>query len=475
LRDITEHPDIGLTRGGLILIGLLSGGDYHQAGLPRCGTKIAHGLAKCRFGDSLYDAASTLPRCELQEFLSNWRKDLRQELLTNSQGHLGRKHVALARSVPDDFPDIDILLSYTNPITSETQCRATDGLRHTWKKEPDLGKLANICELYFEWGVKETIIKRFRTIIWPSMVLRILRRAVLDSDTRSKSVGQALPGSPSVKSFSPSGMVFEGDDEEKLVVKIHSRRTHASTDGILEYRLEVVPDKLVRFCEEGIVGIRPPIVSDEWAEGDEDGEDGARESKVLSDPLKHFRMWMPASIVQIAEAALVSEFECGQERKREKSVGRKKATKVKVQADENGLLPRPNTKSTFGKPLGPIHSTVVMATTIDSSDSDDDLPPSRTGARSLIPGSSAVVSQSSSLPNSHLSSESTDISHITHRAKASSPVPLKTMCIIEISSDSDTSPPSPVQEDKRLVLGNSLKAPPIGKKVGGDHDFIDLT
>jgi Holliday junction resolvase YEN1 len=45
-----------------------------------------------------------------------------------------------------------------------------------------LAKLAGVCEFYFEWGYKEAIVKRFRTVIWHSIVLRILRRAVLDLD-----------------------------------------------------------------------------------------------------------------------------------------------------------------------------------------------------------------------------------------------------------------------------------------------------
>jgi holliday junction resolvase YEN1 len=165
---ILAHPSVQLTRGGLILIGLLSGGDYHPAGLAHCGPRIAHGLAKCGFGDDLLKAAQSLARDKLPNFLATWREELRSELHTNSRGNLGSKKPSLAKAIPDTFPDINVLLSFTNPIISATDAST----RHThapprWECEPDLRKLAHLCELHFEWGLKDTIIKCFRTILWP--------------------------------------------------------------------------------------------------------------------------------------------------------------------------------------------------------------------------------------------------------------------------------------------------------------------
>ena len=173
---IHTHSSISLTRGGLILIGLLSGGDYTQSGLPGCGIMTAHALACCGFGDALYEAATTLPHHALPDVLISWHQGSREELRTNSQGIIGHKLAKLAKEVPDSFPDIDILLSYTCPITSESLgCAVEKNLKLTWGKEPDVGKLAAICEFYFEWGYKDAIIKRFRTLLWHSVVLRILR------------------------------------------------------------------------------------------------------------------------------------------------------------------------------------------------------------------------------------------------------------------------------------------------------------
>ena len=137
---------------------------------------------KCGFGDQLLKATQSLSCEELPGFLTTWHEDLRRELRTNSFGHLNSKKPSLAKAVPDSFPNIDILLLYTNPIISTTitnmQCTHTPP---RWLCEPDLRKLVHVCELHFEWGLKDIIIKRFRSIIWPSIVLRLLQRSALEA------------------------------------------------------------------------------------------------------------------------------------------------------------------------------------------------------------------------------------------------------------------------------------------------------
>ena len=146
-QDIATHEDIELTTGGLVLIGLLRGGDYDPEGLPGCGLNAAHALARCGFGDTLLDAARTLPREHLPSFLTNWRHEVRQELKTNAHGYMSSKRAKLASSLPETFPDIDILLLYSNPLTSAQTGRGST--TYLWDREPDLGKLAALCERKF--------------------------------------------------------------------------------------------------------------------------------------------------------------------------------------------------------------------------------------------------------------------------------------------------------------------------------------
>ncbi|KAG1875769.1 hypothetical protein F4604DRAFT_1761955 [Suillus subluteus] len=366
--DILSHDDICLSQGGCILIGLLSGGDYHQAGVQGCGKLIAAGLARCGFGDRLLKAASSLSREELEKWLDTWRDDVREELRTNKSGLIGSKKPALAKKIPDDFPDVDILLSYTNPITSETEGKPMRDI--TWEQEPDIRKIAALCELYFEWGVKDVIIKRFRTVLWPSAVQRILRRGAMEKDEKkhkglpvspkkSKTTGKLAPGTPSkmitkyfssMKLHSPTKDDREEQEhsdteseaeEDRLIVKIHSSRRHASTDGILEYRLEIAPVQLVQLAGGGVQGIRPPIEVDaafDDTEGDDEDEDGGKQKgkskgkKPPPDPESHLRVWMPACMVQIVEPELVEAFEDIQRRKLEKKTKRSNKTDGKKKA-----------------------------------------------------------------------------------------------------------------------------------------------
>lgn len=338
-----DLPEINLTHGGLIIIALLSGGDYHQAGLSRCGPKVAHGLAKCGFGDSLLSAARTLSREGLQEYLIAWKDDLAEELRTNSRGILGKKHGALSKAIPEEFPDIDILMSYANPITSETEGRVHK-IKANWERPLDLGRIAHICELYFEWGVRHVIIKRFRTVIWPAAVFRFLRESVLEKDSQKagrsplSSTTHPPPNEPPSSSPATSTAAFLSHLHiggslicQDLILKIHSTRNHDSTDGLLEYRLEVSPERLVALVSAGIKDIRPPLIADISSSGDTINESGKNTKKPPPDPSSNFRVWVPASIVGAAMPSLIDSFEESIKRKTAKKTTRKKpASRSKI-------------------------------------------------------------------------------------------------------------------------------------------------
>ena len=316
-----SRPEINLTHGGLILIALLNGGDYHQAGVSGCGPKVAHGLAKCGFGDTLLSAARTLSREDLQEYLITWKEGLVEELRTNSRGILGRRYGSLSNAIPEEFPTIDILMSYAKPVTSVTEGKVHK-IKTNWERPLDLGRIANICELYFEWGVRHAIIKRFRTVVWPAAVFRFLRESVLEKDPRgasrpSPSATTHLSGneppssSPATSTATSLSHLQIGGSSicQNLILKIHSTRNHDSTDGLLEYRLEVSPDRLVTLASEGIKDIRPPLIADISSSDDTSSESGKQAKKSPPDPSSNFRVWIPACIVKAAMPSLVDSFE----------------------------------------------------------------------------------------------------------------------------------------------------------------------
>ncbi|KAH9025771.1 hypothetical protein EDB84DRAFT_1440318 [Lactarius hengduanensis] len=319
--------------------------------------------------------STSLTRDELHNFLITWCGDLCSELRTNSRGHLSSKMPSLAKAVPDAFPDIDVLLSYTNPIISATDARACH--THTpprWEREPDLGRLAHLCESRFEWGLKDIIIKRFRTILWPSFVLRALRRSVLEAAAvaapgvpggKERRPLQATPSTFLARDFSslgPGAHDTGGGDAgglQGLIVNIHGSRMHAYTDGILEYRLEVAPAQLVYLARAGIQESRKPAdttydvlpSASEDSGGDPDDRDtGTRKRKrgagAPLEPDSHLRMWMPACMVRPALLDLVKRYEAELEAKRTKklSKGKQRALPLAKAARngnaEEGRIPR---------------------------------------------------------------------------------------------------------------------------------------
>jgi len=350
--DDFNVPEINLTHGGLILIALLSGGDYHQAGLPGCGPKVAHGLARCGFGDSLLSAAHTLSREGLREYLTAWKGNLSEELCTNSRGILGKRYKSLSKAIPEDFPDVDILMSYANPVTSETEGK-THKIKATWERPLDLGRIAHVCELYFEWGVRHVIIKRFRTVIWPAAVFRFLREAALEGDTQMPSrppfpaptyLSQNEPPSSSpatTTATSLSHLLIDASPIcQELILKIHSTRNHDSTDGLLEYRLEVSPKRLVALASAGVKDIRPPLIADISSSDDIANEGDERAKKSPPDPSSNLRVWIPACIVRAVMPSLVDSFEESTKRKGTKKTTRSKPTSRPKIADAD-ISPTP--------------------------------------------------------------------------------------------------------------------------------------
>lgn len=298
----------------MVLIGLLKGGDYHPGGLESCGAITAHGLAKCGFGDTLCHAAENLDKESLITFLISWRNDVRHELLTDSQGHIGQKNPKLANNIPDSFPNIDILFSYTKPLTSEFT--GGNAQQFTWETEPDLRKLAALCETHFEWGYEAAIVEKFRTVIWCSIVLRILRRAAIQLDSCiSQGQFKGLGASTSLTNqhFSSiyTGTTTELNLNSRFFVKIHSARRHISTDNVLEYELEILPIQLIHITKSGIHGTRriPSRTNIMINTSGESDKEKKGKGKIAPAPESPFMAWMPACMVQMVEPGLVAEYE----------------------------------------------------------------------------------------------------------------------------------------------------------------------
>lgn len=344
---VKDNTEIALTRGGLVLFALLSGGDYHK-GVGKVGKALAHGLARCGFGDQLLEAYSQPPGA-FATFLFQWRSNINSELRDNSRGFLPHKYTMV---LPDDFPDLDVLEKYANPLNNgQPGSRGCSPLRD--KGSLDLGRIAGLCEKYFEWGYTSEILKRFRSMMWPAAVMNILRRAVLEADEKEQKMGNLDAGSPLLSRTlvvgTPASLIQkylgrtnqaditdryaevfvnpgpqtrgrqlpDVPDPFPLIRKVVGTRRHASTDYLLEYQVEIIPSQLVTLTQSGIRGIRPEPSQ---------AERGTKKSVELSD--SSLLLWIPASVLCQVHPAIIEDF-ASSERPRKRKIKGASATEEK--------------------------------------------------------------------------------------------------------------------------------------------------
>lgn len=170
---VQTTQDVRLTEGGMLLIALLSGGDYDMIGLPRCGETIAYKLSCTGLGDSLLDAAQQLSSLELSMFLALWHEQLWDELSTDKSGFLGHHLSGVACSVHDNFPSTDVIRLYARPAT--LWCNGGNGPdTSVWLPQmPLVSKLAALCEHSFSWN-SQAVASCFQNNVWEGCCIRRL-------------------------------------------------------------------------------------------------------------------------------------------------------------------------------------------------------------------------------------------------------------------------------------------------------------
>ena len=85
-------------------------------------------------------------------------------------------------AVPDDFPDINILVQYIEPLTSwsNTNGREYQPVGVVQSCQADFVRLAAICEACFEWS-SMTIQAKFRADLWKGACMHALCQVGLHS------------------------------------------------------------------------------------------------------------------------------------------------------------------------------------------------------------------------------------------------------------------------------------------------------
>ncbi|KAF7983636.1 hypothetical protein HWV62_20576 [Athelia sp. TMB] len=171
--NIQEKVDQHLTNGGFLLYALLAGGDYDK-GLQNCGAGTALGVVKYGLGTSLCDAMSA-PDSGMA--LVTWRAELCNILRTDPQQHIGGRRPAAADHIGTAFPNQQTLEAYTNSMSSLSDTQEPVLVA------PNLPRIGELCERYFEWGGRDTILDKLAKHVWPGIVLRMLLTDIINSDT----------------------------------------------------------------------------------------------------------------------------------------------------------------------------------------------------------------------------------------------------------------------------------------------------
>lgn len=325
------------------------------------GKVVARALARCGFGDDLLRAYNNSHEESLEHYVKGWREKIDEELRTNARGFLQSAKPGLR--MPHDFPDLNVLLLYMNPATSQSAGRGGGGPLKD-NKPINLAKLAALCEKYFEWGTRSVIIRRFRSLsMWDAAIMTILRQAALEQDEKEVNSRRAAgnqdtlvrgvrrpPNHDSLgldvtlvrkyldknmddylaQAFVNRGPQPVQTNRTPLIKILKKEKDHVSTDFMPEYKIEVDPEDFVQLTLSGIKGTRPESHVITGDETDEDEEDEVpptqprakqkKSKKKQPEPFDPYTMKCPASILLNVDPNLVQSFEQGvndKERKKE--------------------------------------------------------------------------------------------------------------------------------------------------------------
>ncbi|KAK7709172.1 hypothetical protein SLS64_000192 [Diaporthe eres] len=303
--DVRElgQGETGLDREGMVLVALMSGGDYIPEGVPGCGVKVACEAAKAGFGKRL----CRIKRSD-QDSLRKWREDLMRELRTNESKFFRVKHKAL--TIPDEFPSMEVLRYYTHPVVS--QAETVEGLKRELpsRREVDIAGLRAFTAETFDWVCKIGAVKFIR-VLAPGL----LNQALMDLSNK-----QLESDDPDVRECI----------EAKLVRSINIRRTHFSTDGTPELRISYIPNEVVGVdldAEEDEVTStygRSGLALNSDDEVDEQIGDAEAGPKKVFDPLQPDLVWVPETVAKLGVPLAVEDWE-GKQRAKQMAKGARKA------------------------------------------------------------------------------------------------------------------------------------------------------
>lgn len=279
--------ETGLDREGMVLVALMSGGDYIPEGVPGCGVKVACEAAKAGFGRRL----CRIKRSD-QDALRDWREGLMSELRSNESKFFRTKHKAL--TIPDEFPSIEVLRYYTHPVVSQPD--TVEALRRELPatREVDIAGLRAFTAETFDWVYKIGAVK----------FIRVLAPGLLNQALMGLSKRQLESDDPDVRERV----------EAEVVKSINTRRNHFSTDGTPELRISYIPNDVVGVdldAEEDEVTStygRSGLALNSDDEGDDQVGEAEMGPKKVFDPLQPDLAWVPETVAKLGVPLAVEDW-----------------------------------------------------------------------------------------------------------------------------------------------------------------------
>ncbi|KAK4156377.1 hypothetical protein C8A00DRAFT_30768 [Chaetomidium leptoderma] len=298
-----------LDREGMVLVALMSGGDYLPEGVPGCGVKVACEAARAGFGRDL----CRIKRAD-RDGLVEWKERLLHELRTNEGGFFRTKHRALA--IPESFPNMEILRYYTHPVVSREA--TVDRLRDAFPPAStvDVVGLREFSRETFDWAFRGGAIKLIRVLAPSLLVQQCLERYV--SSERDH-----------------DDLDLKQRQESALVKAISSRRVHFSTDATPELRISFIPANIVKldlskepeeeveeFGRSGIALNSDDEFDDEAAEELGNEQPKSSSARKPFDPLQPDLNWVPETVLKLGVPLAVEDWEAKQREKEQRVAAR---------------------------------------------------------------------------------------------------------------------------------------------------------
>ena len=283
----------GLDSEGMILVALMSGGDYIPAGVPGCGPKTACEAAKAGFGREL----CRIPKGD-DARLTDWRERLGHELRTNERRLFRQRHKAL--KIPESFPDMTVLGYYMRPAVSSKERLVKLRDEINWNSGVNVPELRLFVADAFNWSFLVGAKKFIRGLAPALLVHQLVTRST--SPERDEETLEAK------------------ESAEALLIKaVCDRRSHWNTDGMSELRIAYVPNEIVcldldaeeeeDFQSSNVSGDEQLVFGGENDSGDRSPSPTKQRGPSVYDPTQIEKIWILETFAKLGVPALVETWE----------------------------------------------------------------------------------------------------------------------------------------------------------------------